>query len=112
MYAAHQGLSNLIVFLDYNRMQIDGYLSSINNPQDPFKKWESFGFYTQQINGHDYQEIIRAVEKAKQQTGKPNMIILNTIKGKGVSKIEKAEVASHSMAITPELLEQALKELD
>ena len=116
MFASYAKLNNLVVFLDYNKMQIDGYLKDNKHPADVIRKWDSFGFYTQYVNGHDMKAIVQALDNVKayrQEKGdKPNMIILDTVKGKGVSFAEKALVGSHSMPVTKELMEQALKELE
>ena len=116
MFASYAKLNNLVVFLDYNKMQIDGYLKDNKHPADVIRKWDSFGFYTQYVNGHAMTAIVQALDNAKayrQEKGdKPNMIILDTVKGKGVSFAEKALVGSHSMPVTKELMEQALKELE
>ena len=111
MYAAQKKLSNLIVFLDNNGMQIDDYTKNINSLIDPAKKWESFGFYVQEIIGNSTIEIDSAIQKAKAQKDKPSMIILDTIKGKGISFIETVGVSNHSMPITKEQLDKALEEL-
>lgn len=115
MFAAHAKLDNLIVFLDFNHLQLDGYLEDINAPQDVVKKWESFGFYTQAIDGHNIDAIKRAIKKAKNykttHESKPNMIIMNTVKGKGISFVEAAKASNHSMPISKEQVELALKEL-
>ncbi|NLZ84737.1 MAG: transketolase [Acholeplasmataceae bacterium] len=116
MFASYAKLNNLVVFLDYNKMQIDGYVKDNKHPADVIRKWDSFGFYTQYVNGHDMKAIVQALDNVKayrQEKGdKPNMIILDTVKGKGVSFAEKALVGSHSMPVTKELMEQALKELE
>lgn len=112
MYAAHAKLNNLIIFLDLNRMQIDGYIEEIINPFDVYKKWDSFGFYTQVIDGHDFDAIKDAIKCAKNNVDKkPSMIILKTIKGKGISFVEEAKVGNHSMPITKEHVVLAKKEL-
>ena len=102
-------LNNLITFLDYNKLQIDGSNDEVM-PVAPVKeKFEAFGWYTQEINGHDYNEIMDAVNNAKMQE-KPSIIIANTIKGKGVSFMEnKAEW--HGKAPSIEEYERASEEL-
>ena len=97
--------------IDNNGMQIDNYTDQINSLINPAKKWESFGFYAQTINGNDISEIDEAIENAKKQKDKPSIIVLNTVKGKGVSFIEKLGVANHSTTISKEQLEEALEEL-
>jgi transketolase len=70
-------------------------------------KWSAFGWSTQEIDGHDFNQIEDAIKAAKAQKGKPSMIILNTIKGKGCSFAE-GKVGSHNMPISKEQLEEAL----
>ena len=103
-------LNNLILFVDYNKMQLDGDLVDIIDMGDMSKKWESFGFFVKDVDGHNFDEIHNAIVESKNQD-KPTAIILNTIKGKGVSVIESAGYKSHSMGLTNEQLEEAIKEL-
>lgn len=110
-FAAKQKLDNLIVFLDYNKMQIDDFTYNLNYDGNYVEKWNSFGFHTVEIDGHDHEAIIQAIENAKKIKGQPHMIILNTIKGKGVSFIEEAKLSNHSMPISNEQLLAGLKEL-
>jgi len=111
MYAAQKELDNLIAFSDLNVYQIDGAVKDINSLGDVKAKWESFGWNTQEIDGHDHTAILNAIEKAKTVKGKPHMILAHTIKGKGVSYIEQAGATNHNMPITKEQLEIALAEL-
>lgn len=111
MLAAQKKLDNLIVFTDYNGMQIDGTIAEINGLEDIKTKWTSFGFDTQRIDGHDHQAIMDAIKKAKSTKGKPHMIILDTIKGKGIPCAEQAGVSSHNMPINTEQFQQALDAL-
>ena len=110
-FASHKKLDNLIVFLDYNKMQLDGTLEEVNDSGNMYDKFKSFGFDTYSIDGHNIDEIIATIEKAKTVKGMPHMIVLNTIKGKGVSFAEAAKANSHSMPISKEALEEAIKEL-
>lgn len=110
-FAGVQKLDNLIVFLDNNNMQIDDYTNNLVYCDDYEKKFESFGFDAVSIDGHDFDEIICAIENAKRSKGKPHAIILNTIKGKGISFVEKAGLSNHSMPISKEDLKLALVEL-
>lgn len=104
-------LNNLIVFVDYNKMQLDGTLKDILDMGDMEKKWESFGFYTKSVDGHDMEEISKSINKGKKQE-LPTAIILNTTKGKGVSFIEEAGYKSHSMGLTEEQLNKAIEDLN
>ena len=110
-FASHKKLDNLIVFLDYNKMQLDGTLEEVNDSGNMYDKFKSFGFDTYSIDGHNIDEIIATIEKAKTVKGMPHMIVLNTIKGKGVSFAEAAKANSHSMPVSKEALEAVIKEL-
>lgn len=111
MYAAHKQLDNLIAFTDNNKLQIDGTTSEINSLGNIVSKWESFNWNVYNIDGHNTKEIYETINKAKTVKNKPSMIILNTIKGKGISFVESAGVANHNMKINKEQLDVALKEL-
>ena len=110
-FAGQQGLDRLIVLLDYNKMQIDGTVEEINTLGDPVKRWESFGFHCQRVDGHDCIALLSAIDNAKKSRGKPSLIVCDTIKGKGVSFVEKLGVSNHNCPVNPEQLEEALKEL-
>lgn len=109
--AANFKLDNLVVFMDYNKLQLDGSLEDIVDMGNMEKKWEAFGFDTYSIDGHCYEEIFSTVDKAKRVKGKPSMIVLNTVKGKGVKSIEELGFKNHSMPVTKELIEEANMEL-
>ena len=103
-------LDNFILFVDYNKMQLDGNLEDILDMGDLSKKWESFGFFVKSVNGHDFKEMYDAIEEGKEKN-QPVAIILNTIKGKGVEIIESAGYKSHSMGLTEDQFKNAIKEL-
>jgi len=111
MYAAHKKLGNLIAFTDYNKVQIDGENTDINGLEPLTDKWRAFGWNTVAINGHDVIEIDKAIEQAKTCEDKPTMILVNTLKGKGVSFLEKTWKNNHNVSISPEQRKQALEEL-
>ena len=110
MTASHYKINNLIAFLDYNKLQIDGTNDEVMRIAPVNEKFKAFGFYVQEINGHDFNEIISAVKNAKQQD-KPSMIIANTIKGKGVSFMEN-KCEWHGKAPKKEEYEMAIRELE
>lgn len=110
MTANHYKINNLIAFLDYNKLQIDGTNDEVMRIAPVNEKFKAFGFYVQEINGHDFNEIISAVKNAKQQD-KPSMIIANTIKGKGVSFMEN-KCEWHGKAPKKEEYEMAIRELE
>ena len=96
MLAGNRKLSNLIAFCDNNGMQIDGLTDEINSLEPMDKKWEAFNWHVIRADGHDIADIDRAMDEAETVSGKPVMIILKTVKGKGVSFAE-GKVSSHSM---------------
>lgn len=110
MFAGSKKLNNLIAFTDYNRMQIDGTTDDINTLDPLDKKWESFGWNTIVIDGHDFKQIDDAIANAK-MSDRPTMIIANTIKGKGVKEIEAKGYGNHSMPVDEELVARATKEI-
>ena len=112
MFASHHKLDNIIAFTDYNKFQLDGAIEDICSIEPLDQKWKAFGWNTIVVdNGNNCEQIDNAISQAK-DSDKPSMIILNTIKGYGVSFAEKAGYLNHSMPITQETLNQALKELD
>ncbi len=110
MFASHYKLDNLCGILDYNGLQIDGPVSKVMEVQPLAAKWQAFGWEVIEIDGHDFNQIIDALEKARTVKGKPTMIIARTIKGKGVSFMENV-VDFHGKAPDREQMEQALKEI-
>ncbi len=110
MAAAHYRLDNVTAFLDHNGLQIDGPITEVMSPEPVADKWRAFGWDVQEIDGHDIGQIIKAVEAARQVKGKPQMIIAQTCKGKGVSFMEN-QVDWHGTAPKPEQAEKALAEL-
>ena len=110
MSAAHYNLDNLCAILDYNHLQIDGDVKDVIGPE-PFKsKFEAFGWYVLEIDGHNMDEIQNAFQKARENKGKPTVIIAHTVKGKGVSFMEN-NYAWHGSAPNDEQFEMAMKEL-
>lgn len=111
MFAASRKLDNLVVLLDDNGMQIDGMTDDINSVRPMEKRWSAFGWETTVINGHDFGHLEMAFELARKTKGKPTAIIMNTIKGRGIS-IAENKIGSHNMPLTPEQVEEALRELE
>jgi len=111
MSAAHFKIDNLVAIVDRNSIQLDGWTHDIMETEPLAQKWRAFGWRVSDVAGHDIDQLLTALEKAKTIKGKPTVIIARTIKGKGVSFMEnKAEF--HGKAPTPEQAEQALKELE
>lgn len=111
MFAAHRKLDNLVAFTDRNKLQIDGPVDEVCSLGDLAAKWRSFGWFVQEIDGHDCAAIAAAIDSAKAHVGQPSMIILNTVKGKGVSFAVEAGAGCHSMSITEEQYKLAVNEL-
>ena len=109
MFAAHYKLDNLTAFLDYNKLQIDGDVRKVMNPDPLDEKFRAFGWEVRFIDGHDFRQIEAAVSSGV--SGRPLMIICDTVKGKGVSFMENA-VGWHGKAPKQPEYEQAVKELD
>ena len=110
MFAGNHHLDNLTAFVDYNGLQIDGTVEEVAGIEPLDKKFESFGFEVIKIDGHDFNQIESALEKAKTVKGKPTAILAKTIKGKGVSFMEN-QVGWHGTAPNKEQYEQATAEL-
>lgn len=110
MSAAHYKLDNLVAFLDYNGLQIDGEVEKVMNIGPIMDKFKSFGWNVIEIDGHDFDQIFAALDMAKETVGKPTMIIAKTVKGKGVSFMEN-NASWHGTAPTDSDLEKALAEL-
>jgi transketolase len=105
------GLDNLIVILDRNMVQLDGFTEDIMPMIDIKSKVESFGWNVLEIDGHNYEEIISSLEKAKNAEGCPTLIIARTVKGKGVSYMENNPKYHGSPPESEELYQKALKEI-
>jgi transketolase len=111
MAAAQFGLDNLIGFLDYNKMELDGRLEEVMDIADVTAKWVAFNWAVQRIDGHDYRQLERAILWAQAQRGRPSMIVLDTIKGKGCSFAEN-RVESHHLAFDLAKAREAIALLD
>ena len=111
MSAAHFKLGKLIAFTDCNKQQLDSYTEEIMDLGELDKKWDSFGWHVQRIDGHDFKALDAAIEKAQTETEKPSMIVLDTIKSKGYFPGE-GQQANHSMAISKEQAAEAIKRLE
>jgi transketolase len=107
LYGAQKGLGNLIGFVDYNHQQLDGYTRDINDLGDLRKKFESFGWHALEIDGHDFDQIMEAVNSAWQEAERPTIVVQNTIKGKGCTYAEGI-LKNHHMVVTQQNTEEAI----
>ena len=110
MAAAHYKLDNLCIVVDNNGLQIDGAIADVMSPYPIIDKLEAFGFFVQQIDGHDFDAIEAAFAQAKQTKGKPSAIVIKTVKGKDVSYMEN-NAGWHGKAPNTEEYEKAMAEL-
>jgi len=110
MTSAHYKLDNICAFLDSNNLQIDGNVDKVMGVEPLDDKWRAFGWNVIVIDGHNFEEILGALEAAKAHKGQPTMVIAKTTKGKGISFMENV-CGFHGVAPTPEETERALEEL-
>jgi transketolase len=114
--ASKYALDNLIVIMDYNKLQQFGWEGTDGREREipvfsPEKRWQAFGWNVLRIDGHNMADIVEACQLAKQSTGRPTIIIADTIKGKGISFMEN-NYLWHSKVPTDEELERAMVELE
>ncbi len=110
MLGSKEKLNNLVAIIDRNNIQIDGYTEDVMPLGNLGEKWEAFGWHVQEVDGHNIEEIIDAVHKAKAVFEKPSVIIARTIPGKGVREFEK-KFEWHGKAPNKEEANMALDEL-
>ena len=112
MSASKFALDNIYCFVDANGYQIDGSTDEIMPLGDIAEKFRSFGWHTQQVDGHDVDSIGASIDIAKKVNNKPCAIILDTIKGFGYDEISDIKNLNHHMAISKELCERALEKFE
>lgn len=110
LFAPQYCLDHLILFVDNNKDQIDGYTRDVMNMEDFSAKFQAFNWHVQRIDGHDVLAIDEAIEQAKAAAGKPSVIVLNTVKGKGCSFAE-GQRGNHHMRLVPGQIEEGLRAL-
>ncbi|MFY9269686.1 MAG: transketolase [Candidatus Manganitrophaceae bacterium] len=111
MFASHYKVDRLTVILDCNRQQLDGSTAEILDIEPLSEKWRAFGWHVIDFDGHDFTQILKAFEEARQTAGKPTLLLARTIKGKGVSFMENNN-DFHGMAPTDDQCRAALSELE
>lgn len=110
MFAGHRKLDNLVVIVDNNNLQIDGSIADVCSPYPIDEKFRAFNFHVIQIDGHNFDEIRRAFDEARNTKGMPTAIIAKTVKGKGVSYMEN-NASWHGKAPNDEEYKIAMDEL-
>jgi transketolase len=111
MTSAHYNLDRVIAFVDLNGLQIDGNTKDVMNVGSVADKFKAFNWNVIEIDGHNFDEIREAVQKAKTTEGKPTCIVANTVKGKGVDFMENV-CGFHGVAPTVEQTAQAIEQLE
>lgn len=104
-------LDNVCVIVDNNNLQIDGTIDEVMSSKPIDEKFKSFGFNVIQIDGHDFNQIVEAFDKAKDCKEKPTAIIAKTTKGKGISLMEN-QVGWHGKAPNDEEYKKIMEELN
>ncbi len=110
MAGAYHKVDNVVAIVDYNGIQLDGFVKDIMEIAPVADKWRAFGWHTLEIDGHDLPAIRRALQEAEATKGKPTCIVAHTVKGKGVSFMEN-NPKFHGVAPTAEEVKLALQEL-
>ncbi|MFN8522845.1 MAG: transketolase [Chloroflexota bacterium] len=110
MAGAHFRLSNLTAIIDANRVSQSGHVKDIMGIEPLGDKWRAFGWAVREIDGHDIGEVVDALDALPYDRNKPNCIIANTVKGKGISFAEDTYLW-HSNNVTQEIYDKALAEL-
>ncbi len=111
MWAAHQKLDNLCAIIDYNRLQLDASVEEITSLEPLADKWRAFQWNVQELDGHNYEQILNAFTQAQQTKGKPTVLVATTVKGKGVSYMENQIKFHGSVPENAEQIQQALQEI-
>ncbi len=111
MAGAQYKLDNLCAIVDNNGLQIDGRCTDVMCVDDIGTRIRSFNWHVIEIDGHDMQQCVDALEEAKTVKGQPTAIVAHTIKGKGVSFMED-QAGWHGKAPSPDELARAIRELD
>jgi transketolase len=109
--ASHHKLDNLLLFVDRNHLQISGPTVDVMNYEPLDKRWQAFGWGVREIDGHDLKQIVANATDIPFETGKPSVIIADTVKSKGLSFAEN-KVSYHYWKATDEDLQIAERELD
>ena len=111
MIARQYALDNLIVVVDYNHMQVDGFSRDVIDMEDMAEKWRSFGWSVSRVDGHDVRALYQALHPRSRPRNRPYCVIADTIKGKGISFMEDT-ISWHRNSLSDVLYQQAIAELD
>ena len=111
MFAAHYKLDNLVAVVDNNGLQIDGKIEDVMSPYPIVDKFAAFGWHVITADAHDFDSLEKAFNEAETVCGQPCVIVMKSIKGKGVSFMEN-NVSWHGSAPNKEQYEQAVAEIN
>lgn len=111
LFAAHHNLNHLITFIDHNKKQLDGYTEEILDLGDIAQKFQSFGWYAEEVDGANVEEIYEAIIRAKKREDRPSAIIAHTMKGKGCPFAEK-EYYNHHMVVPEREAAMAIESIE
>jgi transketolase len=112
MAAAKFKLDNLVAIVDQNGFQQTGPTAEVLDLRPLKPRWESFGWFAQEINGHDLNEVLRALKKASETKGRPSAIIARTVKGFPITDVLGSDVNHHGKPLTPEEAKKAIEEIE
>jgi transketolase len=112
MFAGHHKLDNLVVVVDYNKLQGFGYTKDILDLEPFSQRWKSFGWEAIEVDGHDFGELTKTFKKAPLKKGRPTVVIAHTIKGLGGVLKHVNQVSSQYKPPTKEEAEEAMMELE
>ncbi len=111
LFAGHHGLDNLMVMVDYNKIQSFGRVADILRLEPFADKWRSFGWAVREVDGHDHAALAAVLDSMPLSAGQPGVMLCHTVKGKGVSFMED-QVVWHYKSPNEEQLALALSELE
>jgi transketolase len=112
MAAAKFKLDNLVAIIDQNGFQQTGPTAEVMDLRPVPPRWETFGWYAQEINGHDLKEVLAAYEKAAGTKGRPSVVVARTVKGYPITDVLGSDVNHHGKPLTPEEARRAIQEIE
>jgi transketolase len=112
MLAKQQNLGNLVVIVDHNKIQADGFSDKIIDLRPLADRWSSFGWKVKEVDGHDCAQLLEVLHERHRSKNRPLCIVAHTIKGKGVSFFENNNIWHHNRNLTAKQANMALEELE
>jgi transketolase len=110
MYASYNKVDNCVAIVDYNRIQLDGFVKDILDVEPLADKWKGFGWHVIEVDGHSIPALLSAWDEAEKTKAIPTVVIAHTVKGKGVSFMEN-NPKYHGVAPSDAELQIALQEI-